>query len=124
MRDVAEAVRAEVRAAIDPVPLYPYRRIGATPQFHVRLYAGVEVPGRPAQPPGRDGVLYVDIFAKREEDVDDVYDKVDKVLHRRMSDGAGKVYAVTYGLESATKREEDDGTLHLACLYSTRYYRR
>jgi hypothetical protein len=121
MRDVAEAVRADVRAAISPIPLYPYRRI-SPPTMHVQMYAGSEAPGRPAMYPERDGVLYLHIYAVREEDVDSLYAKLGWLDGHRAA-GTGEVRAISYRLESATLLQEDDGTLHLACLFGTRYYR-
>ena len=63
------------------------------------------------------------IFAVREEDIDDIYGKIG-FLHRHRAESAGDAYAIGYSLESANLLQEDDGTLHLACIYSTRYYRR
>jgi hypothetical protein len=121
VRDVAESVRPAVRESLAPTPLFPYRRINP-PTMHAQLYAGIETSGRPVLHPERDGVLYLHLYAKREEDLDALYAAVDWLDgHRAM--GAGGDRLIHYRLASATLLEEDDGTLHKAVLYSTRYYR-
>lgn len=123
MRDVAEAVRPDVRTAIAPVVLYPFRRLGSVPTFHAQLYAASETPGRPSMLSERDGLLYFHIYAVREEDIDETYAAVKWLNGHFEPAGAGDVVGIHYRLASANLLEEEDGTLHLAVLYSTRYYR-
>lgn len=110
-------------AAVDPIAVYGYRRVGTTiPDYHVQMYAGSETPGRPAIVPERDGILYLHIYAKREEDIDEVYAKL-SWLDGWMEMGQGSAYAIRYRLASSNLLQQDDGTLHLAVLYTTHYLR-
>lgn len=124
MRDVAEAVRPAVRAALGGVPLYPYRRIDP-PEFHVQMYAGSEAPGNVFGE--HAGTLYVHIYAKREEDIDATYallsDPAGVNLDGHMEAGTGHAHAIRYRLASTNLLQEDDGTLHLAAIYTTHYVR-
>jgi hypothetical protein len=120
VRNVAEAVRPDVRASLDPTPLYPFKRINP-PTMHAQLYAASETPGRPTMHAERDGLLYLNLFSMREQDIDSLYSSV-QWLDGWTAEGEG-VAAIHYRLASANLLEEDDGTLHLACIYSTRYYR-
>lgn len=116
MRDVAEAIRPAVKTAISPVPLYPFRKLGSTiPTLHAQLYAGSETHVRRALPE-YDAIIYVHLYAVREEDIADMQTKL------QWLDGH-ITYGTVYNLESSNLVQESDGTLHLASLYSARFFR-
>lgn len=115
MRDVAEAIRPDVKTAINPVPLYPFRKLGTVPTLHAQLYAGSESHARRALPE-YDAIIYLHLYAVREEDIADMQTKL------RWLDGH-MVPGIVYNQESANLLQEPDGTLHLAMLYSARYFK-
>jgi hypothetical protein len=122
VREVAEAARADIRTAISPVPLYPFKRI-SPPVFHAQLYAGSEAPGRPALGPERNAVIYANVWGAREEDVNDVAQKIEDVLVNYRTPANGRAKAIMCNLASRTLLEEDDGTLHIALLFTANYHR-
>lgn len=120
MRDAAEAIRAGVRAALDPTPLYPYRRVGTTPEMHAQLYVGSEARDVISIDGSRTGVLYIHLYAKREEDVSVMQGKLRWVDGYNVA-SYGSLARITYRLNTSTLLEEPDGILHLASLYDVKY---
>ncbi len=123
MRDTAEAIRAGVRASLDPVPVYPFRRIGTVPEMHAQLYAGTESRNIVTIDGSFSVVLYIHLYAKREEDIALMKAKL-RWVHRKMVPSYGDAHRILYKLNTHTQIEQPDGILHLASLYDVTYIER
>lgn len=123
MRDTAEAIRAGVRTSLDPVPLYPFRRIGTPPEMHAQLYAGTESRDIVTISGSRSVVLYIHLYARREEDISLMQGKL-RWVDGHVVVSHGDAYRIRYYLNTATLIEQPDGILHLASLYDVTYIER
>ncbi len=124
MRDTAEAIRTGVRASLDPVPVYPFRRIGtAIPEMHAQLYAGTESRDIVTIGGSRSVVLYIHLYAKREEDISLMQAKL-RWVDGHVVVSHGDAHRIRYYLNTATLIEQPDGILHLASLYDVTYIER
>lgn len=121
MRDTAEAIRAGVRTSLNPVPLYPFRRIGTTiPEMHAQLYAGTASRDIVTIGGSRSVVLYIHLYARREEDIALMQEKL-RWVDGHVVVSHGDAHRIRYYLNTATLIEQPDGILHLASLYDVTY---
>lgn len=123
MRDTAEAIRTEVRTSLAPVPLYPFRRIGTPPEMHAQLYAGTKSRDIVTIDGSHSVVLYIHLYARREEDIDLMEGKLYWVDGKKVP-SYGAAHRILYKLNTATLVEDPDGILHLPMLYEVTYIRR
>lgn len=120
--DAADPLRAKVRTAVSPVPVYPYQRIGAVPVKHVQMYAGSEALGRAAMAAEYTDIVYVHLYAEKESEVKAMREQV-RFLDARTEPGDATAGCFGYSLQSATTQQELDGTMHIAILLQATYVR-